>query len=403
MKRLSTVVVIAFALGLAGCTDRKDTAVAASAIAPAAAPTAVTTAIAEERRIPIALDVTGTLMGDVQTDVAAELAARVLEVLVERGTVVETGQVLARLDAEEARHQLREAEAMEDQTRERLGLQPGQAFDPAATPDVRHARVALERADAEHRRYERLVAEGYVSRSEYDARRAEYLALREQVDLAMNQARQMYRTFEAQQARVARMRRSVADTVVRAPWDGLVSERHVVAGQYVQAGARIATLVRVDPLRVELAIPESAIAAVRPGQRVHFTVQAYPGRTFVATLAYVGPSLRPDSRSLVVEARIPNAERLLHPGLFATARIELPSRETTVFVPASALHVTATGSRVFIVRNGRAETRLVQSGRVADGVAQVLRGLEAGERVATSGVDRLTDGAPVVDAPMTGH
>jgi RND family efflux transporter MFP subunit len=394
---------VGVALALAACTDRKDTAVAASAVAAPVTPMAITTAVAEERRIPVVLDVTGTLMGDVQTEVAAELAARVVEVLVERGAVVETGQVLARLDAEEARHQLREAEAMEAQTRERLGLQPGQAFDPAATPDVRHARVALERAEVEHRRYERLVAEGYVSRSEYDTRRAEHLALREQVDLAINQARQMYRTLEGQQARVARMRRSLADTVVRAPWDGLVSERHVVAGQYVQAGARIATLVRVDPLRVELAIPESAIAVVRAGQRVHFTVQAYPGRTFVATLAYVGPSLRPDSRSLVVEARVPNGERLLHPGLFATARIELPAAETAVFVPASAVHTTATGARVFVVANGRAETRLIQTGRAADGAMPVLRGLKAGERVATSGVDRLTDGALVVDAPASGR
>jgi RND family efflux transporter MFP subunit len=385
------------ALLLAGCSEGRSPGTTAAA-APAAPPIPVTTAVVEQRRVPVTLDVTGTLMGEAQTDVSAEAAGRVLEVPVERGQRVETGQVLARLDAEEARWQLREAEAVQAQTRERLGLQPGDRFDPAATPDVRQARVALERAEAEYRRYERLVRDGFVSRSEFDARRAEYLAQREQVDLAENQARQLYRTLEAQTARVAMMRRALGDTVVRAPWDGLVVERHADVGRYVKAGDRLVTLVRVDPLRMELAIPESAVSSVRQGQRVTFTVQAYPGRTFDATLAYVGPSLRADSRSLVVEARVPNRERVLHPGLFATARIELPDAVPALFVPTSAVQATATGARVFVVAGGKAEVRLVQAGREASGATEIVRGLQAGERVVAGGLDRLTDGA-AVEAP----
>jgi RND family efflux transporter MFP subunit len=399
--RAALAPVLAAALGavvLAGCSDRQSAQPTASA-APAPAPITVTTSVVEERRVPVVLDVTGTLMGEAQTEVAAETAGRVLEAPIERGQRVEAGQIVARLDAEEARWQLREAEALQAQTSERLGLQPGERFDPAATPDVRQARVALERAEADYRRYERLVGNGFVSRSEFDARRAEYLAQREQLDLAVNQARQLYRTLEAQTARVAMMRRALADTVVRAPWDGLVVERHADVGRYVKVGDRLLTLVRVDPLRMELVVPEAAIASVRQGQRVTFAVQAYPGRTFEATLAYVGPSLRADSRSLVVEARVPNPQRLLHPGLFATARIELPEAAPALFVPAPAVQMTATGARVFVVGNGMAEVRLVQVGRSVDGRTEVLRGLRQGERVATGALDRLTDGAAVEASP----
>jgi len=176
-------------------------------------------------------------------------------------------------------------------------------------------------------------------------------------------------------------RKAAHDAEVRAPWDGLIAEKHVQPGQYVQRGARIATLVRVDPLRVELAVPETAVAAVRRGQKVAFHVQAQPDRTFEGSVAYVGPSLRADSRALVVEALVPNRDGRLSPGLFATARIELPAARPSVLVPAAAVRTQAGVSTAFVVRNDRAEMRLVQLGReLPGGLVEVQRGIVAGER-----------------------
>ena len=173
-------------------------------------------------------------------------------------------------------------------------------------------------------------------------------------------------------------------------------------GDYVKKGTRVATIMRVDPLRVELSIPEAAVAAVRKGQTVRFTVQAYAGRTFEGTIAYVGPALRPDARALVVEAVVPNPKAALQPGLFASARIELPASTPTPVVPAAAVRTEAGVARLYVVTGGRAELRFVQLGRQGDGLAEVLRGVKAGERVAVSEVDRLADGAPVTDAPRAG-
>jgi membrane fusion protein, multidrug efflux system len=256
--------------------------------------------------------------------------------------------------------------------------------------------------EAEFQRYEKLVAMGAVSRSEFDLKRNDFLAQQAQYDAKVNDARQTYQGLEAQRARMALAQKALDDTLIRAPYGGLIAEKHVNLGQFVQRGARVATLVKVDPLRVELTVPETAAASVKRGQRVVFTVQTYPDRSFAGTVAYVGPALRIDSRSLVVEALVPNANGALQPGLFATARIELPALTPALFVPAAAVRTEAGVSRLFVIKDGRAEQRFVQVGRDASGRLEMLRGLQTGERVAVDALDRLTDGAPVAVAGAAG-
>ena len=393
MRRVLLAILVG---GLAVACTRSEATKPHPAEAPGTA-ISVPLVIAERQALAGGIDVTGTLMADAQADIAAETSGRVLGVSVERGSVVRAGAVLARLDGEDARHQLLEAEATEGQTMAKLGLAPGQRFDPAQTPDARKARATMERAEGDHDRYARLVDGGFVSRSEYELRRADYLTTRAQYDAELNGARQLYHTLLAQRARVSMARKAAEDAQVRAPWDGLVAEKHVQPGQYVQRGARVATLVRVSPLRVELAVPEAAVAAVRRGQRVEFHVQAHPDRTFEGSVAYVGPSLRADSRALVVEALVPNRDARLSPGLFATARIELPEARPTVLVPLAAIRTEAGVSSAYVVRNERAELRLVQLGRELPGDrVEIQRGIAAGEHVVARHVDKLGDGSPVI-------
>lgn len=367
--------------------------------ATAPAPIAVETVAIEARALPGALDVTGALMADAQTDVASEAEGRVTQVLIERGQFVGSGAVVARLDDQDAGHQLKEAQAIEAQTQAKLGLTPGQPFDPQQTPEVRQARVTLERMEVEFQRYDRLVQQGAVSRSEFDLRRNDYLTQKEQLEVRVNEARQLYQTLQAQGARVAMARKALADTTIRAPYAGLIMEKLVHVGQYVPRGGKVAVLVRVDPLRVELAVPEAAVSAVRRGQKVSFTVQTYPGRPFEGVVAYVGPALKADSRSLVVEAMVPNRRGELRPGLFATARIELPAGAPLPMAPAGAVRTEAGVSRLFVVADGRAELRFVQLGRTLDGQVEVLHGVEVGDRVVTGAPAGLGDGAPVTDRP----
>lgn len=364
----------------------------------AEAPVTVTTAAADVRRLPTTLDVTGTLVADARTDVAAEVAGRVVEVLAERGQPVAPGQVLARLDARDAGSRLAEAEANLAQTRARLGLAEGQAFDPNDTPDVRQERVTLERRRLDFERFEQLLTEGVVSRSEYDLRRTDYLAAKERLEATVNQMRQLYQSLKSQEAVVAIRRKALADTVIRAPYAGIVAEKRVDIGQYVDRKDEVATIVRIHPLRVELTIPETAVSSVQRGQKVSFAVQSYPDRRFEGTVKYVGPSLDPEARVLVAEAVVPNPEGLLKPGLFATARVELPATRETVLVPEAAVRTSAGVARLYVVREGRAELRVVHLGDTSGGLVEVLRGVEAGERVITRGLDQVRDGLAVAEA-----
>jgi membrane fusion protein, multidrug efflux system len=358
-------------------------------------PISVSLVAAQERTLPTTLDVTGTLMADAQTDIASEIEQRVVEISVERGQYVTAGQVVAHMDDQDAKNQLHEAEATEAQIRERLGLVNGQTFDPLKTPEVQQARANTDRAEADYKRFAQLLEEGAISRSEHDLRRADYLATKAQYETTINQMRQLYQSLLAQKVRVAMGRKAVEDTIIRAPWSGVIAEKAVSVGRYTKKGDRIATIVRVDPLRIELTIPEGAVAAVRKGQRVAFSVQSHPDRQFEGAIAYVGPAVRADSRALVVEAIVPNPKALLQPGLFATARIELPAGRPSVMVPTAAVKGEGGVFKLFVAKNDRAEARLVQVGRETDGRLEILRGLGAGERVVSPQAAGLADGTPI--------
>jgi multidrug resistance efflux pump len=152
------------------------------------------------------------------------------------------GRGAGQLDQQDARNQLAEAEA--SGRRWKLVWRPvNRSFCALVTSEVRQARVMLDRMELEYHRYERLVKDDLVSHSDHDLKRADYLAQKEQLNAKVNEARQSYQTLQAQRARVAMARKTLADTAVRAPYAGLVVERHVHVGQYVSA-AQIVTLVQ---------------------------------------------------------------------------------------------------------------------------------------------------------------
>jgi len=155
------------------------------------------------------------------------------------------------------------------------------------------------------------------------------------------------------------------------------------------------SVMRVNPLRVELSVPEQYIAAVGAGRAVSLDVDAYPGRSFKGQVRYVSPALRAESRSLVVEAVVPNDDGTLKPGFFATARIEDASPQPAILVPAGAVRTVTGTARVFVIASQRAEERIVTVGQPNGELVEITSGLKAGEAVATANVEQLSDGAAV--------
>jgi len=368
-----------------------------SAAAPAEpAPVAVRVATVQSQPIDRYLRVTGSISPDEHADVAAEIGGRIVGTPVERGTRVTAGTVLVRLSATEADASLREAQANAAQLEARLGLSSGKPFDPAHVPDVANAQASLDWAEADFARIKSLLDQKVVSKAEYDQKLTQVQAARQQYQLAQNVAQQSYRSLEAARARVDLARKSASDTVVRAPFAGIVAERFVGTGDYVSRGTKVATVVRIDPVRVELTVPEQYLSLVSTGQAVRLTVDAYPNEVFTAKVRFVSPALKSDQRALTVEAVAANADGRLKPGLFATALLQQRASAPAILVPASAVETVAGTSRVYVIGAGeKVEERIVTIGEKVGERLELASGVKAGERVAANPRGKLSDGVRV--------
>jgi RND family efflux transporter MFP subunit len=361
------------------------------------APTLVAVSAVAATIQPVArfIRATGTLMAEEQSDVAAETGGRVVATPVERGTPVEKGAVLIRLSDAETNAQAKEAEANAAQIEARLGMSATAPFNVNAVPEVQSAKASFELAQSEFNRIKSLLDQRVVSQSEFEQRRTQMEAARQQYESAKNAAAQVFQSLMAARARVTLARQARADTVVRAPISGIVAERLASVGDYVNKGTKVAVVVRVDPLRVQLTVPEQFMSAIGVGQTVSFAVDAYPGRPFAGTVRYVSPALQANQRALTIEAVVANQNADLKPGLFATARIEEKEKTPAILVPSAAVQTTAGTSRVFVVTGDHVEDRIVTIGQTLDGMVEITNGLKAGERVATKNLAQLADGTKV--------
>jgi RND family efflux transporter MFP subunit len=379
------------AIGTAACAGRHAEATSDGT----GAVIAVTVAPVVSQPIARTLRVTGSLIAEEEAEVAAETAGRIVATPVERGSSVNEGDALIRIAPAEADASSREAEANVAQFEARLALSLGEGFDAERVPEVGAAKASSELAQADFARIRTLLDQRVVSQAEFDQRRTQVEATRNQYEAARNSARQLFRQYEAATARLALARKALADTTVRAPFAGLVVERKVSVGDFVTRGTKVATVVKINPLRVELTVPEQMVSAIRAGQKLTLQVDAYPGREFAGQVRFVSPALRADQRALVVEAVVPNPDGALKPGLFAAALVESAVRETARFVPASALRTDGSVSRLFVVRGDRAEEHVVTLGQAAGPLVEIASGIGDGDQVAVTNVPQLVDGVKV--------
>src|SRR3954471_6822608 len=390
--RVLAAVALAAGLFSAGCGAERTSAAAP----PEPAPVAVHAAAVQSQAIDRFLRVTGSLAADEQAEVAAEIGGRVIGTPVERGTRVTAGAVLVRISGTEADASLREADANAAQLEARLGLSTGQPFEPARVPEVLNAKASLDWAEADFARIKALLDQKVVSQAEYDQRLTQVQAARQQYQVAQNAAQQSFRSLQAARARLDLARKSAADTVVRAPFSGIVAERLVSTGDYVSRGMKVATVVRIDPVRVELTVPEQYLSQVKDGQPVRLTVDAYPNEVFTAKVRFVSPALKSDQRALTVEAIAANADGRLKPGLFATALLQQPAAVPAMLVPASAGETVARTSRVYVLSAAnKVEERIVTLGEKLGDRIELATGVKSGETVAADPRGKLADGVRV--------
>jgi multidrug efflux pump subunit AcrA (membrane-fusion protein) len=407
---LSVLFTAAIALGLLACNRSKgqpNTAGPSGSPTPAAI--TVSTAPAIMRQLPRFFEANGDLAPHQQTDVAPSTSGKVVAIGVDIGSQVRRGQMIVKLDDSDSRLRVQQAQAQLDQAKAtlrqneaKIGLRPGQKFNPENVPEVAGARVALELAEKNLRRYEKLVETGDISQAAYDQQKSQRDQLAQQHQTLIHQAQQNYAAVanaqsavDAAQSQVSLAKRNLEYTIVTSPMSGYVSDRPADLGEYVSPQQKVATIVNLNPLRVRIDIPEQAISQIRTGESVSVQVAAYPDRNFAGRVARISPSVSTASRTLTVEADVQNPTAELKPGQFATVRILLPQTEPAVLVPQRALRTISGSTYVYVIKNGHVEQRLVQAGQTEGDLVEVRTGVAADELVATSNVDQLSDGAAV--------
>jgi RND family efflux transporter MFP subunit len=377
---------------------------------PTPAAISVSASSAVLRQLPRYFEANGSLAPNQQADVAAETSGKVAAVGVDLGSTVRKGQMLIKIDDADFRIRIQQAQAQLDQAKAtlrqneaKIGLRPGQKFNPENVPEVAAARSALALAETNLRRYEKLVETGDVSRSAYDQQKSQRDQLAEQHQALIHQAQQNYAAVanaqgavDAAASQLSLAKRNLGYTVVVSPMPGYISDRPADLGEYVSPQQKVATVVNLNPLRVRIDVPEQAIPQIHTGESVSVSVAGYPNRNFAGRVARVSPNVTASSRTLTVEADVENSKAELKPGQFATVRILLPQSEPAVLVPVRALRTVSGSTYVYVIKNGHAEQRLVQTGQTEGGLVELKSGVAADELVATSNVDQLSDGVTVV-------
>ena len=410
LKLLLFLVLVGLAGGaLSACKRSNGQTNATASASPTPAIIEVTTMAAVSRQLPQYFEATGNLAANEQTDVAPETAGKVASVGVDIGTFVKKGQTLVRLEdadfkdrAQQAQAQLDQQKATLEQNRAKIGLRAGQKFNPENVPEVRVARAALDLAEKNLKRSEKLVESGDVSRTAYDVQKSQRDQASEQYQALIHQAEQNFAAIansqaavDAAQANLSLAKRNLTYTTVLAPMAGYVSDRPADVGEYISPTSKVATIVNINPLRVKIDIPEQAIPQIHQGESVSVSVAAYPDRTFAGRIARISPNVTATSRTLSVEADVDNPSAELKPGQFATIRVLLPQKGTAVMVPQRALRTISGATYVFVVKNGFAQQRLIQSGQTEGDMVEIKSGISADEVIAITNVDQLSDGVAV--------
>lgn len=400
----------------------------------------VKTILAKTKQIPTYLEATGNLSSDAESNVAPTIGGKILRVNFDVGSYVRKGEPMVELDSGDAKIMLNQAIAQSEQQKEsvrsaeagveqakatlrqnqaRLGLKTGSNFNINEFSQVISVAAQLKLANQDLKRNERLLESGDVSRQVYDRAKSQRDSLLGQlkearsnaavaikaiqtsqaaVESAKTQVRQAKAAVSTSQTQIAQARKAVRDNIIYAPISGYISERNADPGEFIspsQPNAKIATIVRTAILRLKIDVPEQDIAKISVGQGVSAQVSAYPDRKFAGTVTRVLPSLDTQSRTLTVEAEVENVGGLLKPGQFATVRVTQSKPETAVMVPASAVRADGERSLVFVVKDGIANERVVQTGLLEDDEIEIKAGVQENEVVAINNVSKLGDGVIV--------
>lgn len=339
-------------------------------------PRPVKTGVVRELPVERTVTVLGSLVAYDTAVLSVKVPGRLETIPVDFGSAVKRGQLIAQVEQRDYQLRLKQAEAALAQARVRLGLSPTGAddrIDLDQTSAVRQAQALLDEASKNRERLAALVEKGFISRAEFDSADAAYKVALSRHQDALEEVRNRHALLLQRRSELEIARQQLADTAIRAPFDGVVQTRHASIGEYLAEGAPVVTLVRMDPLRLRVEVPERAAPSVRAGQKVRVTVEGDPD-SYEGRIMRLGPTINEQNRMLAVEADVQNTGAL-RPGSFARADIVIDEEDRTLTVPTSAVVTFAGIEKVLVVHSGVAVEKPVTTGRRTSEWIEVTAGV----------------------------
>jgi RND family efflux transporter MFP subunit len=275
-------------------------------------------------------------------------------------------------------------------------LKGSSKFDADSVADVKAAKEARDMANTDYERTKMLFESGAISKSQYDQSKSAKERADANYDSSRNGAEQAWVSLLGMQSQAGLSSKSVDDTKVRAPFDGVIDAKRIAPGEFASLGRVVAVLVREDPLRFRFDVPEVQSSLISVGNSIDVRVAAFPDKVFKGEVKRVGAMVKSATRTLPIEAEVPNPEHVLKPGFFAKGTVQLAGETRPVMmVPTSALLAVSGGSKVFVKSGDKVIERLVVAGHVYGDQQEVTGQISKDDEVATQNVADLSDGASV--------
>jgi RND family efflux transporter MFP subunit len=357
IKKIPAVLVIAaLSLFLAGCSGK-----GASETGEGSRKIPVKAARVSRGTITSYLQVSGTTQAFQQAKVGSKVEGVIKELRADEGTAVKKNDVLLRLEPRDFT----------------LGIDQARATLQQAEHD-------LEQQSLDWKRISALYNRRVVAKSRYDSMQAAYFISRARVEecrAALGLAKQKYE-----------------DSVVRAPFDGVITKKMMHEGEVSSLWAykwEVFEVMDLSSIKLECDVSEKLKAHLREGMDAEIKIDAYPGETFKGRITTVNPLVEPGQRTFRIKIVIPNPDRKLTAGMFARVRIALDRKENVLVIPGNEILERPDGYFIFVVKDGAVEQRQITPGAREENLAEIKEGLKEGELVVTEGSHRLQNGYKV--------
>ena len=339
---------------------------------------------------------TGSLGAQDRATLSAKVSGRVESIAADLGMVVKQGDLLAQIEKREYDLRRHQAEAALAQARARLGLSLSGEEDkvePEKTSIVKEAQAVLNEATKNRDRVKNLRAEGVVPEADVETAESTYQVAVNRYDEAVHEAKNRMATLRMRQAELGLAEQQLKDTEIRAPFNGVVEQRQTSPGEFLNIGAPLMTVVRVDPVRLRLEVSEKDAPRVQIGQTVHIRVEGSE-KQHDGKISRVSPVITADNRMLQAEADVPNPHGTLRPGSFVKANIVVNDKAPGMFVPEGSVITFAGMQKIFVLREGKAVEKEVSLRREQNGLVEIMGEVKADEVVVVD-PGTLRNGQPV--------